>query len=265
MVYDRSIDEATVRLASSCDGAEWHWVPGEPVLGTGAEGELDAATDRLRRLAGLQGDFTLVEPPARHVDLRSADPYVATAATHNPDLQQREQALAAARGEERRRVGALYPTLGVRFDYQSLNHESLADQNDFWTLILGAQLPLFESGGARWLDVAEQRAVVDRLEAEVAGFRRDLAVDVRHAWITVRTLEAKRTAAEKALGLATESYHMLSDQYAAGTVTNLDVLTALTTLDDARANLAAIRFAHAVACVQLDRVAGTLGADEAVR
>lgn len=224
-----------------------------------AEGQTETSHDLLRRLAGLEPGFVVTDPPPRRLDLAAADPFVASAATRNPDLQQREAALAAARGEERRRVGALLPTLGVQFDYQNLNHESFADQNAFWTLMVRAQVPLVEGGGTRFLDVAEQRAVVERLEAEVAGFRRDLEVDVRRAWVTARTLDAQRAAAEKEVAFATETYHMLSDQYAAGTATNLDVVSALTTLDTARATATTLRYAHAVALVQLERVAGTLG------
>src|SRR5581483_9112101 len=149
--------------------------------------------------------------------------------------------------------------LGMQFDYQNLNNESFADRNDFWTLMVRAQVPLLEAGGTRWLDVSEQRAVVDRLEAEVAGFRRDLAVDVRRAWTTARTLDARRAAAADEVSLATESYRMLSDQYRSGVATNLDVLAALTVLTDARGNEAALRYAHAVSLVQLERVVGTLG------
>ncbi len=110
--------------------------------------------------------------------------------------------------------------------------------------------------------MSEQRAVVSRLEAEVAGFRRDLAVDVRRAWVTAHTLEARRAAADQEVAFATESYRMLSDQYTAGVATNLDVLSALTALADARANLTTIRYAHAVSLIQLRRVVGTLGESE---
>jgi len=225
-----------------------------------AAGQLAVARDQLRRLAGLDdAPFELVDPPARRLELATSDPFVATAATRNPDLRQREAALAEARGEERRRIATLYPTLGMQFDYQNLNNESFADRNDFWTLMVRAQVPLLEAGGTRWLDVSEQRAVVDRLEAEVAGFRRDLAVDVRRAWTTARTLDARRAAAADEVSLATESYRMLSDQYRSGVATNLDVLAALTVLTDARGNEAALRYAHAVSLVQLERVVGTLG------
>jgi outer membrane protein len=222
-------------------------------------GQVETTSDTLRRLASLSGPFTVTEPPLQRLDLSSVEPYLDTARDRSPDLGQREKALASAQGEQRRRQAELYPTLGLEFSYQNLNHDTFADRNDFWNLIVRAKVPLFESGGTRYLDIAEQRAVVSRLEAQVAGFRRDLEVDVRHAFVTARTLAAQQSAAEQEVKLSGETYRMLSDQYTAGVATNLDVLTSLTTLATARANLASIRYAHAVALVQLERVAGTLG------
>jgi outer membrane protein TolC len=224
-----------------------------------ASGQVENALDVLARLAGLEGRFEVVEPIRHDVDVTAAEPFVASALARNPDLRARDAALAEAKGEERRRVAELYPTAGVEFDYQNLNHETFADLNDFWTLMLRARVPLFEDGGSHYLDIAEQRAVVSELEAQLAGFRRDLEVDVRRAWVTIRTLAAQRTAAEKQQALDAETYRMLSAQYAAGYATDLDVLTALTSLDTTRANLAAIRYAYATALVQLERLAGTLG------
>ncbi|HYC22652.1 MAG TPA: TolC family protein [Candidatus Bathyarchaeia archaeon] len=225
-------------------------------------GQVENTRESLRRLASLSEPFALTEPPSRRLDLASVEPYLAAARDRSPDLAQREKALASAQGEEKRRQAELYPTLGLEFSYQNLNHDTFADRNDFWNLIVRAQVPLFESGGTHWLDVAEQRAVVSRLAAQLAGFRRDLEVDVRHAFVTARTLDAQRAAAEEEVQLSGETYRMLSDQYRAGVATNLDVLTSLTTLATARASLASIRYALAVALVQLERVAGTLGEAE---
>src|SRR5690606_11832779 len=42
-VYDRSIDQTTVRLATSRDGLVWHWVPGGPVIEPGVQGSWDGS------------------------------------------------------------------------------------------------------------------------------------------------------------------------------------------------------------------------------
>lgn len=222
-------------------------------------GNVEIATDVLRRLAELSGPFTVTEPALVPVDLTTVDGYLASAREQNPDLKLREASVAEARGEEHRREAQLYPSLGLDFNYQNINHDTFADRNDFWTLMVRAQVPIFENGGTHWLDISEQRAVVSQREAESTGFERDLEVDVRRAWVTVRTLQAKHTAADEELRLAGDSYRMLSDQYTAGVATNLDVLTSLNALASARADNASIRYAEALSRVQLERVAGTLG------
>lgn len=227
-----------------------------------ASGAVEASHDVLRRLASLQGPFSVTEPPPEKLDIASVEPFLGAASARNPNLKELEAQVALAQGEEERRKAALYPTLGLEFNYQNLNHDTFADRNDFWNLVVRAQVPIFESGGSRWLDVSEQRAVVAQSKAELSGFELDLEVNVRRAWITARTLEAKRIAAEEELRLADDTYRMLSDQYTAGVATNLDVLTALNTLASARANVASTRYAEAVARVQLERVARTLGEGE---
>lgn len=222
------------------------------------EGQVEIARDQLRRQASLDGDFTVTEPAPRPLQLDRVEGFLQSAHERNPDLKIREASVEVARGEERRREAELYPSLGLDFAYQNINHDTFADRNDFWSLVVRAQIPIFESGGSHWLDVSEQKAVVSQKEAETSGFERDLDVDVRRAWVTVRTLEAKRIAADEALRLAGESYRMLSEQYTAGVATNLDVLTALTSLSLARADDASIRYASGFARIQLERVAGTL-------
>jgi outer membrane protein len=224
-------------------------------------GQIEISSDLLRRLAALSGSFTVTEPALRPVDLTSVDGYLLSAGEQNPDLKIREASVAEARGEEHRREARLYPSLGLDFNYQNINHDTFADRNDFWSLMVRAQVPIFETGGSHWLDVSEQRAVVSQREAESAGFERDLEVDVRRAWVTARTLAAKRSAADEELRLASDSYRMLSDQYTAGVATSLDVLASLTALASARADSASIRFAEALSRVQLERVAGTLGGE----
>lgn len=75
----------------------------------------------------------------------------------------------------------------------------------------------------------------------------------------MHTLDVRRAAAEREVALGGETYRMLSARYEDGCATDLDVLTALANLDTARATLTSVRYAWAVAVVQLERLAGTLG------
>jgi outer membrane protein len=228
-----------------------------------AKGAIEVAIDRLSRLTGIPRDFEVREPPPRALDLSSVDPFVALTRGRNPDLKQAEAAFESIRDEERRRWAALLPTLGFQFDYRLVNHEAFAERNNFWDVILAVQIPILDAGGARWLDWSEQRAQVSRAEAEVAGLRRDLELNVRQAFVNVRTLASQEEAAEKQTVFATETYRLLSEQYTAGVSTGLDVLDALNSRDSARANLTIVHYARAVAAADLERAVGTLGEADA--
>jgi outer membrane protein len=227
-----------------------------------SDGAAEIAADRLSRLTGIPRSFDVVEPTGRSLDLSSADPYVALSRERNPELQQAEAALASARDEERRRWAALLPTLGFQFNYHLVDHEAFAEQNNFWDFLFAVQVPILDAGGARLLDWNEQRALVSRIEAEVAGLRRDVELGVRQAWVNARTLAAQEEAAQKQVSLATETYRLLSEQYTVGVATGLDVLDALSARNSARANLTVVHYSRAVAGSSLERAAGILGEEE---
>lgn len=224
-----------------------------------SEGAIEIASDRLSRLTGIPRSFEVVEPAPRTVDLSSPDPFVALAHERSPELRQAEAALESVRDEERRRWATLLPTLGLRFDYRLVDHEAFAERNNFWNLVVALQIPILESGGARWLDWSEQRAHVSRIEAEVAGLRRDVELNVRQSFVNARTLAAQEEVAQKQTLLASETYRLLSEQYTVGVATGLDVLDALTERDSASANRTVVHYAREAAAAALERAAGILG------
>jgi outer membrane protein TolC len=221
-------------------------------------GAMDIAAERLVRLTGIPRPFDIVEPAERMLDLSSPEPFVALAREHNAELRRAQAALSSTRDEQRRRWAVLWPTAGFQFDYRLVDHEAFAERNDFWDFVFAVQVPLLEAGGSRWLDLSEQRSLVARTEADVAGLRRDVELAVRQAFVNARTLGAQEAAAQKQSALAAETYRLLSEQYAAGVATGLDVLDALNTRDSARANLAVVHYLRALAAVDLERAAGVL-------
>jgi len=226
-------------------------------------GAVEVASMTLARLTSLREPFEISDPPARRLSATSPAPIVATALRYNPDLQQAEAALETARAEEARLKAALYPTLAVQGSYRLVDEETFVELNNFWQIVVGIEIPLFEAGGARYLDLAEQRARVKRAAAQVAGLRRDLEVDIGRAFVTAQTLEKQQATAEKEATLAIDTHRLLSHQYEVGAATSLDVLTALTARAAAQSTQAVIRYAHAIALAQLDRLEGTLGMPDA--
>jgi outer membrane protein len=224
-----------------------------------SNGAVRVARVRLARLANLPAAFSVTEPPQVPHDSRALRELLDKAHKSSPDLQQVRATVKQANAEQRRRVAALFPTLGVQWSYHLTDEETFAERNNFWRLLIGVEIPLLEAGGSRYLDVAEQRAKSRSSEASLAGLERDLMVEVEQAFVAVQTLAAQEDSARKEADLADESYRLLSEQYTAGVSTSLDVLTALTARAQSQSNRAAIHYALAIANVQLARLTGELG------
>jgi len=223
-----------------------------------ARGAVDVAAVTLARLTGINETFDVLEPPQRVLGAASPSTLLETARVHNPDLLQAEQALATARAEEARREATLYPTLVARGSYRLVNEETFVELNNFWQVGVAIDIPLLEAGGTRYLDLAEQRARVKGAEAQLAGLRRDLELEIGRAFVRAQTLEVVQATVEKEATLASDTYHLLSRQYEAGAATSLDVLSALTARATAQSNRAAVRYTHGLALTELDRLQGTL-------
>jgi protease secretion system outer membrane protein len=224
-----------------------------------SNGAVQVARVRLARLANLPAAFSVTEPPQVTHDSRALRELLDKAHKSSPDLQQVRATVKQANAEQRRRLAALLPTLGVQWSYHLTDEETFAERSNFWRLLVGVEIPLLEAGGSRYLDLAEQRAKSRSSEASLAGLERDLMVEVEQAFVAVQTLAAQEDSVRKEADLADESYRLLSEQYTAGVSTSLDVLTALTARALAQSNRAAIHYALATANVQLARLTGELG------
>jgi outer membrane protein len=224
-----------------------------------ADGALESARRRLARLASIEGEFEIEEPVDPAIDLGSPEPFVASAMQQNPTLKQAELDLEAAKAEERRRRAALYPTVDVRAQYRLVDSSSFAERNDFWEVVAGVKIPLFQGGGSALLDLAEQKARVARIEAEVRGLRRDVELGVHEAYVAARTLTEREKAAIEEESLAVESHRLISEQYEAGAATSVEMLAALTARDSAGAARATVGYDRRLALLRLEHAAGALG------
>lgn len=100
-----------------------------------------------------------------------------------------------------------------------------AEEEDSWTFLLGATLPLFE-GGARFGEVREARAGLRRLGWEEARLRQRIAVEVSDSlaamassWQSIRFSRIAAERAERNLGI-------VQDKYEQGTVNIVELLDA---------------------------------------
>ena len=126
----------------------------------------------------------------------------------------------------------LVPDIVAEFEYSHiLDSEytsgalAASEEDDSWTFLLGANLPLFE-GGSRVGDVRQARAGLRRLGWEDARLRQQIAVNVSNtlsamasSWQSIRLSRIAAERAEQNLGI-------VQDKYQQGTVSIVDLLDA---------------------------------------
>ena len=126
----------------------------------------------------------------------------------------------------------LVPDIVAEFEYNRILDSEYtsgalgaSDQDDSWSFLLGARLPLFE-GGSRVGDVRQARAGLRRLGWEDARLRQRIAVNVSNtlsamasSWQSIRLSRIASERAEQNLGI-------VQDKYEQGTVSIIDLLDA---------------------------------------
>ena len=181
---------------------------------TGRDLSLTTLTDKLERLHSLDPEESLLARAYDRTDVQSLHKQV--------DFQADQVRLAK---------GAWAPTVSFLGDYYFKRMAGLDSIR--WDAGVTAGLPLFAGGG--------QLAGVRQAESQVSQARYNLELGLRlartqihSAYMALRAAVSTVDAAEKAYLKADESYHLETQEYRLGLVTNLDVLQALNSLVSAK-------------------------------
>jgi len=229
-------------------------------LSTATTNGRQLAREVLRRLIG-RAVTNLAVPPTPSLPADDVEVGVEMALDRRPDLRQEERLLAAAREERRRRQFALLPNVAAQWDYRNTSVETFAQRDNFWTFVLALRVPIVDRGGGAWVDLREQEYLLERASLAYEGMRRDVRLEVHQGWLNADTLAANLHTAGEQSRLADETYSLVSKQYDAGAATSLEVATALTERQRARAHLVDTRAERDVATIAVRRSTGTLAAD----
>jgi outer membrane protein len=126
--------------------------------------------------------------------------------------------------------GALWPTVTGNGTY---NLTTYPQQSQEWYGSLEISLPLFD-GGLIIDKISQQKALTRQSELNVDNLRRTADQGVRTALANFESSAAQYVALKEQVEMSALNYNAQADDYKSGIVTNLDVLTALSTLETAR-------------------------------
>ena len=119
---------------------------------------------------------------------------------------------------------------------------------------------LFRSDGGRRDSRKEEASSQFRQEQiRTRDLQRQVELDVRLAWDSVRSTQAQVDTAREGLALAENELAQARRRYEAGVTNSIEVTDAQTRLDRARDNQVAALYSYNVARIDLSTAMGTIG------
>lgn len=227
-----------------------------------ADNNLQLSSTVLARAIGVGGAVRVVEPTPPSFSGERYEQLLEQAYRQRQDLQAQEAAVDVAK-QRRNLVRARYfPSVGALWEFPKLDSPTFANRDEFWTLTLNFQVPIFD-GGARELDLQEQEENLFQARLQFDRLKKDVGVEVKQALLDAETLAATLDTLKKEVALAQENYDITSKQYRVGLATSLDVNTALNTLNQVRTQLTDQTYAYQVAILSVDRAVGVFAREYA--
>ena len=198
-----------------------------------AQSRETVATQLLEFLTGLDAVDDLAKPSPTLPASGSEEAYL-TKADVRPDVKAAEQAVEISRLIVKVARAKFFPTVGVDGNYYV--ERSGAAQDVTWDASLKVDVPIFQGGGAVGA-TKEAESGVRQAEILLQQARRRAVREIRDAYMQYDFAVAHTRALTKALEATEESYQLQAQEYRLNLVSNLEVLSTLQTLQDARREL----------------------------
>lgn len=231
-----------------------------------AENNYLVAIDDLRTTLGAvfpdqvtPADITLSDrwtKPELNLDLATA---IDQAVTNRPEMQQAIMAREAAREWVRRVSRQRAPQISFFANYAAENDRFAAESTvlDGWQAGVSASLRIWEGGRIRG-EVAQAQSQYDQRKLQEQTLRLNIELEVRTAWNSASEARAILEASVQTSDLAAEALRLAENRYAAGAITQLDVLTSQLELTQAKLERITAERNYALACIDLERATGHL-------
>lgn len=201
-----------------------------------AQTSSEQARLNLQRVVGLPlgGALTLTDQ-LRFVEepLPAVEVAVAQAASDRREIQVAEERNKVTQLEMQSARAEYLPSLGVVGDYGSSGITPSSFDLPTRRIALQLNVPIFNGGLTRGR-VTSATSRHRQTELELANIRGQVEEDVRLALTTLRTAAVQVRAADETVTLAQRELEMARDRFQAGVGDNLEVITAQTSLANAR-------------------------------
>lgn len=183
---------------------------------------------------------------------------LATALEKRPELRSLDAAVRAREAAIRNAKSNYQPNLAVVGGYtwrKNGDSERVRDSLDGWNVGLVSNWAVFD-GRATKGKVMQARSLAEQARISAASTRLAIEVEVRQAVSRVQEAAELAEAASKVVAQAEEALRLADARYAAGTATQLDVLTARVDLTQSRTNQLEANYSYLVAVANIRNAMG---------
>jgi len=182
---------------------------------------------------------------------------VEAALRNRPDLIAAARLKEAAREQLSRVKRDRAPRVDLFANYSFENDRYAAEDTtlDGWQAGLQARLNIWEGGRIRG-EITQAASLLDQVSLEESELRLDIEVEVRNAWN--RAVEAREIldATKLSISQAEEAFRLAENRYAAGTLTQLDVLASQFDFTQAKLDQLTALHDYTIAHLELERAMG---------
>lgn len=175
-----------------------------------------------------------------------------------PELAELQSRLAATQASIDLAASGGRPNVNASTGYDLGNSNGTATSiSGGWSVTLGVTLALYDGGITRER-IREAQLRLEQLKVLDAHTRQQVELEVRLAWLALQQAAGELSAATKAVEQGREAARLAAVRYQAGVGTQLELVSAQTTLAQAELSLASARFSQNLARIRLILATGSL-------
>lgn len=182
---------------------------------------------------------------------------IARALRDRPELAELQSRIAAAQASIDLAASGGKPNVLVSTGYDIGNSGGNSPTVGGWSITLGVTLSIYDGGITRER-IREARLRVEQLKVLDAQTRQQVELEVRQAWLALQQAAGELIAATKAVDQGREAARLAAVRYQAGVGTQLELLSAQTSLAQAELGLASARFNQNLARIRSILATGSL-------
>ncbi len=208
--------------------------------------------DTLSKVPDFVGELDV--KPVKY-DLQAS---IDAALANRPDLQRLGRISEARRAGVRNAQAGYLPNVSLMagYEYRKDNFsDSFRDSLNGWQIGVQSTWAIFDGGATRGR-VIQARSQLRQAELETQDSTLSVEVDVRSALSSLQEAAELSDATRQSVGEAEEAVRLADARYSAGTITQLDVLSARNALTQARLNQLQANYQYNVAVASVRRSIG---------